>query len=110
MDSPIPDAGRARNSFVALAPESSGDGILTVGEILAAPESLSADLVVLSACETGLGNQRQAEGTVGLQRAFLAKGARSTGQSLGRVRSGDTNTHVGILPPLVVGFGSPIES
>jgi len=72
------DAGRARQSFVALAPDATGDGLLTVGEVLDDPAlRLSADLVVLSACQTGLGNLRQAEGTVGLQRAFLARGARS---------------------------------
>ena len=34
-------------------------------------------MVVLAACEMGMGDLKQAEGTVGLQRAFLAKGARS---------------------------------
>jgi CHAT domain-containing protein len=37
---------------------------------------------VLSACQTGLGDLKEAEGTVGLQRAFLAKGARSVLVSL----------------------------
>jgi tetratricopeptide (TPR) repeat protein len=73
---------RALDSFVALAPDESGDGMFTVGEILDATPRLSADLVVLSACQTGLGNLKQAEGTVGLQRAFLAKGARSVLVSL----------------------------
>ena len=38
--------------------------------------------MVLSACQTGLRNLREAEGTVGLQRALLAKGARSVLVSL----------------------------
>ena len=68
---------RARDSFVALAPTATRDGRLTVGEILDEVNGLSAELVVLSACQTGLGDMKDAEGTVGLQRAFLAKGARS---------------------------------
>jgi CHAT domain-containing protein/tetratricopeptide (TPR) repeat protein len=68
---------RARDSFVALAPTPSEDGLLTVAEVLDGIPSLQADLVVLSACQTGLGDLKQAEGSVGLQRAFLAKGARS---------------------------------
>jgi CHAT domain-containing protein len=74
---------RARDSFVALAPEGEHDGLLTVGEVLDDPTlELSAELVVLSACQTGLGDLRQSEGTVGLQRAFLARGARSVLVSL----------------------------
>ena len=73
---------RARDSFVALAPTAEQDGLLTVGEVLDGVESLSAELVVLSACQTGLGDLKHAEGTVGLQRAFLAKGAKSVLVSL----------------------------
>jgi CHAT domain-containing protein len=75
-----------RNSFVALGPDSTHDGLLTVGELLEDPAiRLRAELVVLSACQTGLGSLSQAEGTVGLQRAFLAKGARSVLVSLWNV-------------------------
>jgi CHAT domain-containing protein len=78
--------GEARHSFVALAPDSANDGLLTVGEILEDTRvRLAADLVALSACQTGLGDLRQAEGTIGLQRAFLAKGARSVLVSLWNV-------------------------
>jgi CHAT domain-containing protein len=74
---------KARDSFVALAPDSANDGLLTVGELLDDPAlRLTADLVVLSACQTGLGSLKESEGTVGLQRAFLAKGARSVLVSL----------------------------
>jgi len=74
---------RVRDSYVALAPEPNNDGLLTLGELLDdGALRLSADLIVLSACQTGLGETRQAEGTVGLQRGLLAKGARSVVVSL----------------------------
>jgi CHAT domain-containing protein/tetratricopeptide (TPR) repeat protein len=74
---------RVRDSYVALAPDSLNDGLLTVGELLDDPSlTLSAELVALSACQTGLGNLTQAEGTVGLQRAVFAKGARGVLVSL----------------------------
>jgi len=46
--------------------------------------SLDADLVTLSACQTGLG-QLSGEGMIGLTRAFLAAGSRSLMVSLWRV-------------------------
>lgn len=74
---------RVRDSYVALAPDAAHDGLLTLGEIMDDDAiTLVADLVVLSACQTGLGDMKQAEGTVGLQRALLAKGARSVLVSL----------------------------
>ena len=65
------------DSFVALAPEGSDDGLLTVGEMLTKKvlRFSRAELVVLSACQTGLGQLTASEGTLGLQRAFLAAGA-----------------------------------
>ncbi len=72
-----------RNSYVALAPDSLHDGLLTLAEIMDDDSlTLIADLVVLSACQTGLGDPKQAEGTVGLQRGLLAKGARTVLVSL----------------------------
>ncbi|HEX2853528.1 MAG TPA: CHAT domain-containing protein [Opitutaceae bacterium] len=49
-----------------------GDGLLQLGEIQQLP--LSADLVTLSACETGLGAIFAGEGVVGLTGAFLSAG------------------------------------
>ncbi len=69
---------KARLSFLALAPDSTHDGLLTVGKLMDDTTlSLRARLIVLSGCQTALGSVMQAEGTVGLQRAFLAKGAHS---------------------------------
>ncbi|MEO8561317.1 MAG: CHAT domain-containing tetratricopeptide repeat protein [bacterium] len=74
---------RVRDSYVALAPGNGDDGLLTLGELLDDDAlQLSADLIVLSACQTGLGEAREAEGTVGLQRGLLARGARSVLVSL----------------------------
>ena len=82
----------SRQSFIALAPGRGEHGVLSVGEVLDDPTlKLTAELVVLSACQTGLGDLKEAEGTVGLQRAFLAKGARSVLVSLWSVSAAATD-------------------
>lgn len=67
-----------RASFVALAASSGDDGLLTVRRVLgwAEEQGLRADLVTLSACQTGLG-RLSGDGMLGLSRAFLIAGARA---------------------------------
>jgi CHAT domain-containing protein len=68
--------------------DSKENGLLQVYEIFNL--ELSADLVVLSACDTGLGKNVRGEGIVGISRALLYAGAASVVVSLWQVA--DTST------------------
>jgi CHAT domain-containing protein/Tfp pilus assembly protein PilF len=82
------------SSALALTPpgdaaEGRDNGLLQAWEIFERVR-LDADLVVLSACQTGLGKEMGGEGLVGLTRAFQYAGARSVLASLWSVA--DTST------------------
>jgi CHAT domain-containing protein len=68
------------SSGLALAKDAQNDGMLTVGELYSM--SLDADLVTLSACETGLGKITNGDDVVGLTRGFLYAGSSSIIASL----------------------------
>ena len=67
------DPDRPLLSSLALGADDKDDGFLTAMEVLRT--RIPADLVVLSACETGRGTIYMTEGIVGLARAFMFAGA-----------------------------------
>jgi hypothetical protein len=69
--------------------DESEDGILYVGEIYGL--SINAELVVLSACETGLGKINRGEGVMGLGQAFAYSGADNLILSLWKVADHSTS-------------------
>jgi CHAT domain-containing protein len=75
-------------SYLVLAPSDEEDGMLTVREIFGL--NLNARLVVLSACETGLGSLSSGDEIIGLSRAFLYAGAKDVIVSLWSVADDPT--------------------
>ena len=92
------DDHRGLGSAIALAPEPGQpavdafghtNGLLTAAEIL--DLNLNAELVVLSACDTGRG-QITGDGVIGLSRSFMAAGVSSLMVSLWAVPDAPTAT------------------
>jgi len=70
-------------SRLALAADGSNDGSLTVAEVYGL--RLNADLVTLSACETGLGKAMSGDDLIGMTRGFLYAGSSNIVASLWEV-------------------------
>lgn len=78
------------SSYIALAGE---NGHLLLDELPRTP--ITADLVVLSACETGRGRILAGEGVWGFQSQFLSAGAKNVVASLWRVEDESTAEFIG---------------
>jgi CHAT domain-containing protein/Flp pilus assembly protein TadD len=84
----LDDAEEKVPGAIALAPSTTDDGWLTATEIMNL-KILKAELVVLSACNTGQG-RLTGDGVVGLSRSFISKGVPSVIASLWSVPDAPT--------------------
>ncbi len=85
----IVDEKRPERSQICLAATHDQAGNLYTGDIYAL--DLAADLVVLSACETGLGKISKGEGIIGLTRALIYAGTNNLVVSLWQVNDASTS-------------------
>lgn len=76
-------------SRIFLAPDAQNDGILEVHEVYGL-DLAKADLVVLSACQTQLGEQSKGDDIIGLNRAFIYAGTPTVVASLWSVQEKET--------------------
>ena len=87
------DAGKPLNSGLSLAPDTPGGsmdaGRLTVADLYRL--RLDAELITLSACETGLGTVASGDDVVGLTRGFLYAGTSTVIASLWKVDDSATS-------------------
>jgi CHAT domain-containing protein len=74
--------------ILSLVGNKSNDGFLRTDEIFNL--RMSPSLVMLSACETGLGKEKRGEGVIGLTRAFMYAGAPTVGVTLWSVADKST--------------------
>jgi CHAT domain-containing protein len=102
------------HNFQALAltqdPSSKEDGFLTFGKIMNSRYT-NARLVVLSACETGLGIEERGEGVTGLTRAVMYAGSPAVVVSLWKVDDEETRKLMTELYGLILERGlSPLAA
>ncbi|MCA9007187.1 MAG: CHAT domain-containing protein, partial [Planctomycetaceae bacterium] len=85
------------------------DGWLTAQEI-SSMDFRNTELIVLSACESGLGDSELGNGVRGLQRAFLIAGAHSLLTSMFEVPDTETRELMGLFYQKFVQSGDQVKS
>lgn len=94
---------------LSLVGNKTNDGFLRTDEIFNL--KLGTPLVMLSACETGLGKEKRGEGVIGLTRAFMYAGAPTVGVSLWSVADKSTaDLMTDFYKRLLTGSCSPAAS
>jgi CHAT domain-containing protein len=94
---------------LSLVGNKTGDGFLRTDEIFNL--NLGSPLVMLSACETGLGKEKKGEGVIGLTRAFMYAGAPTVGVSLWSVADRSTaDLMTNFYKKMLTGQGTPPAS
>lgn len=88
-ENPMLRSGIVLGGVNASIKEKRDDGIVSAEKILGL-KLKGTDLVVLSACETGVGDIQSGEGVFGLKRAFIMSGAKTLITSLWSVPSKET--------------------
>jgi CHAT domain-containing protein len=89
IENPMLRSGIALAGVNRSLKEGRDDGLVSAEKILGL-RLKGTDLVVLSACETGVGDVKNGEGVFGLKRAFILSGAKSLVMSLWSVPSAET--------------------
>jgi len=89
IENPMLRSGIVLAGINASLKEGRDDGMVTAEKILGL-RLKGTDLVVLSACETGVGDVKNGEGVFGLKRAFILSGAKTLVMSLWSVPSEET--------------------
>ncbi|HEY3275686.1 MAG TPA: CHAT domain-containing tetratricopeptide repeat protein, partial [Syntrophorhabdaceae bacterium] len=88
-DSPMFRSGLALAGINLSLKEGKDEGIMSAEKVMGL-RLLGTELVVLSACETGVGDVEKGEGVFGLKRAFILSGAKAVVLSLWSVPSAET--------------------
>jgi CHAT domain-containing protein len=88
-DSPMFRSGLALAGINLSLKEGKDEGVMSAEKLMGL-RFLDTDLVVLSACETGVGDVEKGEGVFGLKRAFILSGAKAVVLSLWSVPSAET--------------------
>jgi len=83
-----PERPQFTGIVLSLVGNKTGDGFLRTDEVFNL--KLGGSLVMLSACQTGLGKEKRGEGVIGLTRAFMYAGAPTVGVSLWSVSDKST--------------------
>jgi CHAT domain-containing protein/Flp pilus assembly protein TadD len=89
MENPMLRSGIVFAGVNASLKEGRDDGVVSAEKILGL-RLKGTDLVVLSACETGVGDVKSGEGVFGLKRSFILSGAKTVVMSLWSIPSKET--------------------